>query len=152
MLLLAGGTGCVRWIAGQRLEQRRLLELANALERMEGAVRWQMLPLPEILRMETQRSVSGMHIEQVLQGLKSGKALQKSWVEVFACFRPVEAAEILCRVELCGDVIQITGSLRFAAEQLRHLAARRAETQNSRERVCLALSVSLTGLLVVLLI
>ena len=152
LLFLAGGAVCARWIAEQRLEQRRLLEMAGALERMEGTIRWQVLPLPVVLQKEAQPMGTGMYLAEILQGMQSGKTLQQSWKGVFERFRPAEAAEILCRVELSGDAIQITGSLHLAAEQLRRLAAKRAEAQNGRERVCLALSVSLTGLLVVLLI
>jgi len=152
LMLLSGGSICLRWIIARRQEQRRLLALAGALERMEGAVRWQQLALPRLLEQESEQPVSGEYMKNTLRLLKSGKTLQNAWRQIFSEIKPVEAAEILCRTELRGDAQQITGALRLAAQQLRQLAAQYAQQRGERERVCVAVGVSLTGLLVVLLI
>ena len=152
LLLLSGGVACARWIAERRQEQRRLLALAGALERMEGAVRWQLLPLPRVLEQESRRQISGGYMKKICQLVKSEVTLQIAWQIVFGDIAPVEAADILCRTELSGDAAQVTGALHLTAQQLRQLAAERAARQGERERVCVALGVSLTGLLVVLLI
>lgn len=152
LLLLSGGSICLHWIIARRQEQRRLLALAGALERMEGAVRWQQLPLPRLLEQESEQPVSGEYMKNTLHLLKSGKTLHSAWQQIFSKIKPDEAAEILCRTELRGDAQQITGSLRLASRQLRQLAAQYAQQRGERERVCVAVGVSLTGLLVVLLI
>lgn len=151
LLLFAGGSVSLCWVAGQRKELRRLLALASALERMEGVIRWQMLPLPRVLQQEGSHEISGSYMEQVRELLQSGMPLHIAWRNVFGDISPGEAGEILCRMELSGDTVQVTGALHLAAQQLRQLAEQRGKQQGEKERVCLALGASMTGLLVILL-
>lgn len=152
LLLLAGVSASLCWIAGQRKEQRCLLALAASLERMEGAIRWQLLPLPRVLQQESCYEISGSYMEQVCKMLQSGVPLHMAWKEAFLEILPREAGEILCRMELSGDTMQVTGALHLATQQLRQLAEQRGKQQGEKERVCLALGASISGLLVILLL
>ena len=94
----------------------------------------------------------GCYMERVYEALKSGKTLHSAWQKTFRNISPREAGEILCRIELGGDTVQVTGTLHLAAQQLRQLAEQRGKQQGEKERVCAALGVSLTGLVVILLL
>ena len=152
LLLCGGGTVCLRWICAHRQAQRRLWALAAMLERMEGAIRWQRLPLPRVLEQEAEANLTGEYALAVCGWMQGGIALQDAWIKAFSALLPEEAAAILCRVELRGDARQITGALHLAAVQLRQLAADYATRQSQSERLCIAAGLSLSGLAVILLI
>ena len=153
LLLLSGGTAiCLRRIAAMRQEQRTVWALALMLERMEGTIRWQKLPLPRVLEREAQEKECGKYPRRVLDLMQSGSALQCAWKRMFSELKPSAAADILCRVELGGDVEQVTGALCLGAQQLRQLAQGLASQQGRQERLCVAVSLSLTSLAVILLI
>lgn len=152
LLVLAGTSlGCLRWIGGRRRELRALRQLAAALERMEGAVRWENLSMDRLLAREAEED-AGALFGAVKEHMEQGRSLQEAWQTVFAAVRPPEAARILCLVQLWGDTQQITGSLHLAAGQLCRLAGEKAAQQGQKERLCVALGASLGCLLVIVLI
>lgn len=151
LILLGIAVYCGGWIAGKRRELRQIYALAAALERMEGAVRWQQLSMDRIVERELAGDW-GPWFGSVKEKVESGLTLQAAWKETFSEIEPETAATISCRVELQGDASQIMGSLRMAAEQLRKLAAETEAGQGQRERLCVAAGTSLGGLLVILLI
>ena len=125
LLMAAGGLICFRWIAEKRSELRRLQELSAALERMSGVIRWQMLPLPRVLQQESKRERCGNYFFEVCVSVKSGVALHSAWNKVFSDVTPLEAANILCALDLSGDAQQITAAL--------HLAGARASGRSGKE-------------------
>ena len=151
LILLGVAVYCGGWITGKRQELRQIYALAAALERMEGVVRWQQLPMDRILVRELAGDC-GRWFGTIKEKVESGFTLQASWKETFSKMEVEAVADILCRVELQGDAIQIMGSLRLAAEQLRKLAAETESRQGQKERLCMAVGTSLGGLLVILLI
>ena len=151
LILLGVAVYCGGWIAGKRRELRQIYALAAALERMEGAVRWQQLPMDRIL----ERELTGDCTEwfgTIKEKVESGSALQFAWKETFSKMEFEAAGAVLCRMDLQGDASQIMGSLHLAAEQLRKLAEETESRQGQRERLCVAAGTSLGGLLVILLI
>ena len=151
LILLGIAAYCGGWIAGKRRELRQIYALAAALERMEGAIRWQQLPMERLLERELAGDCSGW-FGTIKEKVESGVPLQAAWEETFSEMELEAEADILCRVELQGDASQIMGALRLAAEQLRKLAAETEGRQGQRERLCVAAGTSLGGLLVILLI
>ncbi len=150
LVLLGIAVYCGGWIAGKRQELRQIYALAAALERMEGAVRWQQLSMDRILERESAGDC-GRWFGAIKEHMGSGFALQAAWENTFSTME-FGIADILCRVELQGDAKQIMGSLCLAAEQLRRLAAETESRQGQRERLCVAAGTSLGGLLIILLI
>ena len=152
LVLGAGMAICWRRISFVRQEEKTVWELASLLERMGMLIRWQKLPLPRVLETEKSAKEGGGYAGKILELLKKEITLQQAWNLTFFGMSPPAAAEILCRVELSGDMEQIIGSLGLGAQQLRELAARQAAQRGQRERLCVAVSLSVTGLLVILLI
>lgn len=152
MLLGSGALVCLRRIGTMRQEQRTVWALALMLARMEGMIRWQKIPLPRVLEQEAGEKECGRYPSEVLELLQGEKTLQCAWKQTFSGLKPPEAADILCRVELGGDAEQVTGALCLGAEQLRQLARELASQQGRQERLCVAVSLSLTSLAVILLI
>ena len=64
---------------------------------------------------------------------------------------PPEAGEILCRLAFSGDSESLLGELQYASEQLKQLLQDKQRCQKEGEKLCLALSFSAAGLLIVLL-
>lgn len=152
LLMLAAGLACGTWIHEKRQELRCVRALADALDRMEGMIRWQLLPLPRALERESERPLCGKHFSSILKKMETNIALQEAWRQEFSLIFPREAADILCRTELQGDAQQVMASLHYAAEQLRTLGELRSAEQSQKERLCVAAGASIAALLVIVLI
>ena len=152
-LLLLGGSGLVvlRRIHGQRLQLRQMWALAGMLERMEGAIRWEKLPLPRILQAEAQEGSCGLYVQTICELMAGGIPLQQAWLQGFSGVSD-EAMQILRRVELQGDSQQITGSLHLAAQQMRSRAEALEGEQTRGERLSVTLGLSFAAMVVILLI
>ncbi len=152
-LIVIGGWFICRGRIREAREQTQLMyELAAALERMEGMIRWQNLPITRVLEAESNREPCGKYFEKVRNYMKSGLALQEAWCQSFSRLEDSVDSELMCRMDLLGDAQQVTGALRLMVEDLRIRAAERASHQAEQERLCIAVSGCLTAVLVIVLI
>lgn len=152
-LLIAGGCICCwSWIKDKRSQIYLMREFAAALERMEGMIRWQNLPMTRVLEAENVREPCGMYFKNVLTYMNSGSTLQHAWKQAFEPLPNDETGELMCRMDLQGDARQMTGALRLTAQELRTRAAERAAQQQERERLCVAVGGCLTAVVVIVLI
>lgn len=152
-LLCAGGAMlCVQRITAARQELRLLRELAAALESIEMLIRWQKLPLPRAIALQKDRPLCGDKFGQICNLLQSGNALHSVWNKVFSHFNSADMKEIVCHIEWSGDEEQLTGNLRYVAQQLRALAQEIAEGKAQREKLWIALSTAAVGVVVIILL
>ena len=110
------------------------------------------LPLPQVIATQTGRACCGTHFSAVLQYMKGGYALQKSWAEAWQKLPDRETARILQRIEWSGDETQLLRNLAYARRTLAALWDRRSAARREREKLTLAAALSAAGLLVILLI
>ena len=152
LLILACVLVCSRWIAERRRVIRLTEELPAALERIEGMIRWQKLPLPVILKQEAVKGVCGSWFGEVCRRMEAGSPLPEAWCGAFGAITPERTRELMCRLDLQGDAQQIMGALHLTAEELRSYAARMAERQQQSERLCVAAGGCITAVLVIALL
>ena len=152
LIALGGWSICCGRIRETRQRTRLMYELAAALERMEGMIRWQNLPMTRVLESESNREPCGKYFMKVRNFMKGGFALQEAWQKSFFDMEPEISSGLLCRMDLQGDTRQVTGALHLTAEDLRCRAAERASHQTERERLCITVSGCLTAVLVIVLI
>lgn len=119
---------------------------------MEGTIRFQRLPLPQVIATQTGRACCGTYFSAVLQYMKGGYALQESWAEAWQKLPDRETARILQRIEWSGDETQLLRNLAYARQTLAALWDRRSAARREREKLTLAAALSAAGLLVILLI
>lgn len=151
-LILACLSICGKWITEKRRAIWLSVEFASALERMEGRIRWQNLPLLRVLEQESEHHPCGGFFLEVCKGVKGGSPLHESWRNAFAAMSDRTARGLLCRLDLQGDARQIMGSLHLTAEELRSHAAVMSEKQRQSEQLCVAIGGCVTALLVIILI
>ena len=151
MILLAAVYGL--WSAGKcRRQQRALLwALAEALGYMETAIRWQRMPLPQVLQTLARRENCGPYFERVAGMLRSNIPLQDAWEKAFQDL-PCGGGDILCRIALEGDGERLEGALRSAREELTALCRRREEAERQQGRVRAAAVLSAACLVIILLL
>lgn len=152
LLILACVFVCSRWIAERRRAIRLTEELAAALERMEGMIRWQKLPLPGILARESVGNACGSWFGEVCRRMETGLPLPEAWRGAFGAITPERTRELMCRLDLQGDAQQIMGALHLTAEELRSYAAQMAARQQQSERLCVAAGGCITAVLVIALL
>lgn len=152
MIAASCGWLCAGKIRRERLALRLLGELVDALGSMEGTIRFQRLPLPQVIAAQTEREICGTYFLAVLQYMKSGHTLQESWVEAWRKLPDRETARVLRRIEWGGDETQLLGNLAYARRTLAALWDRRSAARREREKLTLAAALSAAGLLVILLI
>ena len=152
MIAASCGWLCAGKIRRERLALRLLGELVDALGSMEGTIRFQRLPLPQVIAAQTGRACCGTYFSAVLQYMKGGYALQKSWAEAWQKLPDRETARILQRIEWSGDETQLLRNLAYARQTLAALWDRRSAARREREKLTLAAALSAAGLLVILLI
>ncbi len=152
MIAASCGWLCAGKIRRERLALRLLGELVDALGSMEGTIRFQRLPLPQVIAAQTGRTCCGTYFSAVLQYMKGGYALQESWAETWRKLPDRETARILQRIEWGGDETQLLGNLAYARRTLTALWDRRSAARREREKLTLAAALSAAGLLVILLI
>ena len=153
MIAASCGWLCAGKIRRERLALRVLGELVDALGSMEGTIRFQRLPLPQVIAAQTGREICGTYFLAVLQYMKGGHTLQESWVEAWRKLPDRETARILQRIEWGGgDETQLLGNLAYARRTLAALWDRRSAARREREKLTLAAALSAAGLLVILLI
>lgn len=153
LLILSAGSGLLvqLWRQG-RAEILFLQDMASALEQMEAAIRFRRLPMPELLREQTERPYCGSMFSLILHHMERGEPLQDSWALSARSIPWEQAADTLCALELSGDGRRIGENLRACADSLRAvLRCRRADKQQ-RQKMTLALTASCCGLLVILLL
>lgn len=152
MIVSACGWYCAGKIRRERRALQLLAELADALGSMEGSIRFQRLPLPQVLAAQAERKLCGTYFSGVLQYMKGGYTLQDSWDGIWGKFPDRETAQILRRVEWSGDEPQLLGNLAYARRMLAALWEKRSAARREREKLTLAAALSAAGLLVILLI
>ena len=152
MITAACGWLCAGKIRRERLALRLLGELVDALGSMEGTIRFQRLPLPQVIAAQAGREGCGTYFLAVLQYMKGGYALQESWTEAWRNLPDRETARVLQRIEWGGDETQLLGNLAYARRTLTALWDRRSAARREREKLTLAAALSTAGLLVILLI
>ncbi len=152
--LMSAGSVLCWWksVVARRSRIQALWQLTAALERMENAVRWQMLPLPRVLEREATDTTWGKCFSEIKDSLKSEIPLHMLWSRTFSKIQPEEAAQIVCRIDLQGDVTQLTGSLHLAAEELRRLARQLEATRQEKERLTAAAGAAVAAMLITVLI
>ena len=131
---------------------RLLRDVSAALEDMQSAIRWQRLPLPEVL--ETQgntRPYVGKYFSATVESMKGGIPLQNAWENEFSNIEPRELGAILEQIELTGDQTHLLRQLAAAQEHLEAFSREQHQAQRERERLRLAASFSAAGLLAILL-
>ena len=79
MIAASCGWLCAGKIRRERLALHLLGELVDALGSMEGTIRFQRLPLPQVIAAQMGRACCGTYFSAVLQYIKGGYALQESW-------------------------------------------------------------------------
>lgn len=152
MIAASCGWLCAGKIRRERLALHLLGELVDALGSMEGTIRFQRLPLPQVIATQTGRACCGTYFSAVLQYMKGGYALQKSWAEAWQKLPDRETARILQRIEWSGDETQLLRNLAYARRTLAALWDRRSAARREREKLTLSAALSAAGLLVILLI
>lgn len=152
MIAASCGWLCAGKIRRERLALCLLGELVDALGSMEGTIRFQRLPLPQVIAAQTEREICETYFLTVLQYMKSGHTLQESWVEAWRKLPDRETARVLQRIEWGGDETQLLGNLAYARRTLAALWDRRSAARREREKLTLAAALSAAGLLVILLI
>ena len=152
-LLCVGGTMlCLQRITAERRNLRMLRELAAAIESIEMMIRWQKFPLPRAIALQKERPFCGEKFECVCSALKSGDTLHGAWKKVFGQIGAPELAEILCSIEWRGDEERLTGGLHYAAQQLRELTRVKTAEKTQREKLWVAVSAAVVGVLVIILL
>ena len=149
LILAGGGIICTRRIRASRRELAAVREWIAALEQMAGEIRWKNTPLPDIARGMKGMGAPGPVMAAVAQ--PGNRPLQEVWQAAAARVLPPEAGEILCRLAFSGDSESLLGELQYASEQLKQLLQDKQRCQKEGEKLCLALSFSAAGLLIVLL-
>lgn len=153
LLILGAGGGLLvqLWRQG-RAEILFLQDMASGLEQMESAIRFRRLPMPELLREQTERPYCGSMFSVILQHMERGEPLQSSWVLSARSIPWPQAADALCALELSGDGRRIGENLRACADSLRAVLRCRQADKQQRQKMTLALTASCCGLLVILLL
>ncbi len=152
LLVISDVMICWSWIKEKRSQIYLAKELSAALERMEGMVRWQNLPIKRVLEAESNRKPCGAYFMHIKNQMQSGLTLQAAWTREFSTIKDNEMKDILCRMDLQGDAQQVIGTMRLTAKELRKCAADMSLHQQERERLCMAASGCLTAVLVIVLI
>jgi len=150
LILAGGGIICTRRIRASRHELTAVREWIAALEKMVGEIRWKNTPLPDIACGMKGMGTPGPVMAAVAE--PGNRPLQEVWQTSTARVQPPEVGEILCRLALSGDSESLLGELQYASEQLKHLLQEKQRCQKEGEKLCLTLSFSAAGLLIVLLI
>lgn len=149
LLILGSGYFCVGQIMQRRKEIQLRYELAAALESMEGMIRWENATLPRAIEHQCDRDECGEMFSHVLENVKGGSTLQRSWHKTF--FAEESVRDILCRIELSGDETRIIGQLHLAAQQLRQTAEQCNAGRSENEKLSVAICASAVGLITILL-
>ena len=152
LILSAGGGLLVQLWRQGRAELLFLQDMASALEQMESAIRFRRLPMPELLREQTERPYCGSIFSDILQYMKRGEPLQNSWFLSARSIPWTQAVDALCALELSGDGQRIGENLRACADSLREVLRCRQADKQQRRKMALALTASCSGLLVILLL
>ena len=142
---------CRKWIRHRRWELQLMGETAVALEHMAALIRLKKEPLLQAVRQQKERLCCGELFARLAECVEQGETLQHSWNRTFSALEPREMAEVLCRMDVTGDEIQITGALCLAAQQLRQMAEQRREGQKQNERLCLTLGICAAGIMAIVL-
>lgn len=151
LLILAGsGVICVRKVGGNRKQLTGLRQWIASLELMESEIRWKNTPLPDILHSLTGQMLIGPVIQEICR--RKDCPLQEAWTVGTQKVQPPEASEILGHLKLTGDEERLLSSLHYASEQLKRLLTEKKKSQRDSEKLCLAVSFSGAGLLVILLL
>lgn len=149
------GTACVLacWsvISDQKKRLGLLQGFADALERMEGLIRWQRLSVPRVLTAESGRQPCGEYFRKVRDMVKSGQTLQCAWQKVFSAFPEETGGDVLRALEWSGDTLQVTGNLRRGSAELRTAAAKLAQEQREKRRLYISLWASAALMLIIIL-
>lgn len=143
---------CTRWIRHRRRELRLMEEIAVALEHMAALIRLKKEPLLQAVRQQRERVCCGEIFGRLMEYVEQGETFQHSWNRTFCALKPSEMAELLCRTDLTGDEMQITGALCVTAQQLRQMTQRGREGQTQNERLCLTLGLCTAGIITIVLI
>lgn len=149
LLVLGGGHFCVERIRRRRKEIQLRYELAVALESMEGMIRWEKATLLAAIKGQCGRNGCGEMFSDILKLVKSKTALQDAWKKTFWLIEPVR--DIMCRIELSGDELRITGQLHWAAQQLRQTAEQCNADRAESEKLCWVICASAVSLVTILL-
>jgi len=152
LILSAGGGLLVQLWRQGRAELLFLQDMASALEQMEAAIRFRRLPMPELLREQTERLYCGSMFSEILQYMERGEPLQNSWFLSARSIPWKQAVDALCALELSGDGQRIGENLRACADSLRGVLRHRQADKQQRRKMALALTASCCGLLVILLL
>lgn len=152
LLLCACTLWCTVTIRRWRGEIRLARELGAALERMEGMIRWQNLPLPKIVERESRRKPCGIYFERIAAAASAGKPLQACWNDSWREMEYSALGELLCGAELEGDARQIMGSLHMTAQFLYQKSEEWQQGQHQKERLCITASAALTAMTAIILI
>lgn len=140
------------WIRDGRRTIQLAEALAAALERMAGRIRWQNLPLSRVLCEERHSDICGIYFADMCDSMVREQPLHILWYQAFREISDRKTQDILCRVDLRGDGEQVIGSLHLASEELRHYAAALAARQQQNDRLLVAVSGSVTAILIIILI
>ena len=152
LIFAAGGSLVTQSVRQRNRELRFLFDMAAALEQMETAIRFRMLPMPELLREQTAREYCGQCFLLIIQYMESGNTLQDSWAKSIRSVPWPQAKAILLPLELAGDTRRIGENLRACADSLRELLRQQQAQKRERQKMTLALTASACGLLVILLL
>ena len=146
LILSAGGGLLVQLWRQGRAELLFLQDMASA------AIRFRRLPMPELLREQTERLYCGSMFSEILQYMERGEPLQNSWFLSARSIPWKQAVDALCALELSGDGQRIGENLRACADSLRGVLRHRQADKQQRRKMALALTASCCGLRVILLL
>lgn len=152
LVLIAVAAGLRASFIRMRRQRMLLWSLAAALGEMESAIRWQQMPMPQLLEMLTARADCGVWFDRVAKYVESGITLQSAWDNTFSDLPDKQTASVLRRVVLGGDCRRLTGALGRAREELEAIYEQRCREDARRFRTCAAISLCSAGLLIILLI
>lgn len=153
------GAACIALAAGKTLRtifvQRRredalLRHMAAALATMAREIRWHHRPIPAILQELKQDEVVGEYFGELAILLDSKNTLQYAWNIVFNSFQ-IEKETVL-NIRVAGDEEQLVASLENAVERLQHALELRRSKRGEQTKLCIAVALSASGGLILLLL
>lgn len=153
------GAACVALAAGstlrtiffeRRQEDRRLQDMALALDTMAREIRWKHRPIPDILSALSTDTTWGTAFFEIGEMLDRKIPLQLAWNKVFS---KIELGkEELLNIDLNGDESQMVTSLERGAEALRKILTERKKQRPEQTKLCTAAALSAAGGLILLLL
>ncbi len=138
-------------------EERRqmlmfLMEMKSALGDVASQVRWKNLPLPDCMAAQIQRPQAGPLFENALEMMNSGMTLQEAWYRAIRGVKNAPVKEMLLYLDWQGDTQRLLGNLGYTQEQLEQIYAQERAANKERRKLVWAVSLSICGMLIIVML